>query len=364
MRAPVIDSGRKTNAPDEPLSLRTYGAGKKCEWHKSQRKGEMLSVGEMLYSFERVSEDRMKIEASEDNGLTWNDHSALPRNISGFITLTVNTKSGIHIYVLCCSKYSATSAEQRENIAEVWLSKDGLKTFELVRENAEFIGNEVTTTCVRSDGSFYIFVIPVRGEPSSSWTSRDRGKTWQKLFRYDSQYNFVAPRTLGGQIVSFGYLLFALSEMEHNEDGDMQEPFELLTSADGGKIWKLVKVPFAPLGLVSDPNCHRLLCFSSKETYELCSGASEWKKMDRSWRSGIPANLNYESLNPVLFQTFPFASGTIMLRVIEQWVGTVIPRPGWDAVKRDKLTLAMTLAMFGIPSAVFTSFIAPFIFPF
>ena len=81
----------------------------------------MLSVGEMLYSFERVSEDRMEIEASEDNGLTWNNHSALPRNITGFITLTVNTKSGIHIYVLCCSKYSSTSAAHRENIAEVWL---------------------------------------------------------------------------------------------------------------------------------------------------------------------------------------------------------------------------------------------------
>ena len=70
-----------------------------------------------------------------------------------------------------------------------------------------------------------------------------------------------------------------------------------------------------------------------------------------------------EDFYPSSIEPFIFASGAIYLQGIHGGCSFgMVSRPRRDVVQ-DKVMLAMLFARFGIDAAVFTSFIAPFIFP-
>ena len=400
------------------LSLESYESGKEWEPRKSTGGERMIVIGETLFRFEREFDgDRTMICASENYGLTWSLHSEVPHNIWEFETLTVNTRSGVHVYLFGSFRYKDPSFFQ--DIAEVWVSTDWMKTFELVTEDAGFRDFEdagfrdfeLYASCVRSDGSFLI--IGRTDRFACSWISYDCGKTWQNLYQHDFsdpdiRYAWpIIPRKM--VIVSYDNRLFSLGDAGN-----------LMISENGGLTWYHADVPFVARAIIRDRRLNRLICFSYNESYELCSGGTVLKQLDLEWESHLPRwesyaesesyvpqskydVLQWESYAPeseyrarqwdyyipewesdvsesepdvpdsfldegfysTMIEPFMFASGAIYLQGIHARSGSfsLVSIPRRD-VLRDKMMLSMLFAMFGIHSGVFTSFISPFIFPF
>ena len=110
----------------------------------------MIVIGETLFRFEReFYGDREVICASKDYGVKWSFHSEVPDNILEFETLTVNTEAGVRVYLFGFSRYRRR--EDFQNIAEVWVSTDLMKTFDLVTADAGFRNFDLNASGVRSD---------------------------------------------------------------------------------------------------------------------------------------------------------------------------------------------------------------------
>ena len=322
----------------------------------------MIVIGETLFRFERESDgNRTVICASKNYGVKWYVHSEVPHNILRFETLTVNTKSGVHVYLFGFCRYNAPN--NYHYIAEVWVSTDLMKTFELVTEDTAFRSFELTASCVRSDGSFLI--IGCSDLVECRWTSDDCGKTWQNLYRHDfpDLRELILERIIRGSIVSYDNRLFAVKATYSGGAG------KLIISENGGLTWTLADVPFLAQAIVKDPRFNRLICFSYNESYELCSGGTAFKRMDLKWECDEPDSFLDKVFVYTLIDPFMFASGSICLQVIHVARGfcsvtrILVSRPLRDVLE-DKMILAMLFARFGIHAALFTTFIAPFIFPF
>ena len=169
-----------------------------------------------------------------------------------------------------------------------------------------------------------------------------------------------------GSLIAYGDRLFAKVKMFKYVKGESIVFAKVINSKDGGKTWKFLKYPVSPLAVLKDERFNRLLCFTANDTYQMCSGSRRWSILPHSWRSALPHTVVIDPSYPININPVIFASGVILLQVqhSNSDFDHFLSRPRFDACVEDKLMLAMTLARFGIPSAVFTNFIGQFIFPF
>ena len=353
---------------EERLSLQNYGAGRDWEVRMALTRTQMIAVEEMLFQFVYAPADGTTIRASSDYGIHWYEHSKTPHDIMHLEAITGRDTSGSFVYIIGSSRYATEDNDTYdiENVAEVWLSKDAMMTFELVTENAEFFGTDIFASCVRSDGSI-LFLGNLNDEPCT-WLSKDCGKTWSKLFKFDAHNpgHVLASLIVPGPIVAFEYCLYAKTENDYDAFDRGMKRYEFIKSKDNGITWERLPLDFCPLALVHDTNCNRLISFNPKDAYQMCSGATEFAKLQPSWRCALPGGADHSGSDPFLVDAFVFSSGNIMLNV-HAWVhdiACIISRPRRYAVRRDKMFLGIIFARFGVSLGLFTNMIAPFIFPF
>ena len=125
-------------SPEEPFSVHRYCAGRNWRALHEYDLGHILAIGETLYRFDSCvhepNESRV-ILASDDYGKTWESYSMLPYPMEDFGVLPVTTCGKVVVYLMGGRR----AISRRVQItADVWISNDLLKTFELVTDKAEF----------------------------------------------------------------------------------------------------------------------------------------------------------------------------------------------------------------------------------
>ena len=125
----------------DALTLHHYCAGSAWKtWQEYEYNGSHVAIGDQLFriigsrnwiDYAKVYKSYILIEASDDNAQTWYEYSRFDCELRQFRALPVHQKSDTLVYLI-------GQAGSRSPTGQVWVSKDLLKTIELVNENTGF----------------------------------------------------------------------------------------------------------------------------------------------------------------------------------------------------------------------------------
>ena len=357
---------RKRKSPEEPFSVHRYCAGR--NWHALHENdlGHILAIGKRLYRFDSYvyepNESRV-ILASDDYGKTWESYSMLPYPMEDFGVLPVTTCGKVVVYLMGGRR----AISRRVQItADVWISNDLLKTFELVTDKAEF-GPRVKPQCfARSDGTLLVHNGWIRESenvyPIDNWISKDGGRSWALTDRnwWYSKHpdSFPTIQRPLRRFMAFDNAIYALTERYDKQT--------LCHTVDRETAWR--EVPhesFIPQTVVADKLSDRLIAFSTTNCYYMGRGTEKWIKLGNDWRTKMLTFIPTGNKKFRGHAAHCFSDGVILLTAsasIDYSTGTfnVISYPERGLALHHKTLLAMYLARFRIDSALFARFLFPY----
>ena len=260
---------------------------------------QTIAVGDTLFIV-----DGNMIQASTDFGKTWFDYSMLPIEFDKFDILPVQCKSEFLILLNLSSRFfEFNDSLDSRAVAEIWLSRDFMKTFELVTDNAEFGPRRHVSCLARSDGSILLNggTIDDVFQLSDTWISRDGCKTWEKL----SDRSEWTLRS----VVCNGNTLYAIGL-------HYDEPARLVLSIKGGETWKECDaLKCVPEALINHECLRELICFTSTECMTLQPGSLYWTPVRIPWQEPS-MSIRPKQFKAVLNYTARvFAYGVIVVNV-------------------------------------------------
>ena len=336
--------------PDDSISLTHYCSGRR--WHVAHDKSRnsVVAIENKLFALPEywADDDVGEISASDDFGESWHAYSRLPLRMNLDHISPVYAKSGTIVYLFMFERELVGQTYENSK-CQVWLSKDLLRTFQLVCANPEF-GDPGDFHCFpRDDGAFCVHVF-AEHEWHSAWISRDMGVSWQlespvRMEAHREAYNSLTYHM--GRLYGLGYRA-------------------LLYSDDGGNRWAAAELPFIPKLLVKDYRVDRIICFSSSECFELIGDATQWKRVDSDWKEVMATMKPGRRQRPVLSDVLLMRDGVMILSAYlnTSRVVNVVSYPESERAQRDKNRLAYYLSAKGIYSPLFQAHIAPFLFPY
>ena len=213
--------------------------------------------------------------ASIDYGFTWSEYSELPCWLPDTLVTTHRGPTTI-VYLI---------EGGDSNDGKVWVSKNSLKTFELVTETAPFgSGGDISAVAI-SDSILHVYC--TTEDQYETWTTRDSGKSWIKE---------EVPSIMLSCVVPFDDSIYAIA-VKHKFSKWTDSP--LVCSQDGGITWKAEWAPFAKFAkaLVWDQPSSKLICFTDCRSFERSGGdrswymgRESWEESPDSWISAMPCS--------------------------------------------------------------------------
>ena len=367
-RDKALDKRSKlTPVKDKSITLDSYVVGYNWKFVNTTA-DRMFVIGDTLYRVRLVDFYGDIIEASQDYGATWSYHSRLPYGLhDGHF---VNT-SGSIVYLVGgtrddSDRDDSSSASMSEDakcpVPEIWVSEDGMKTFHLVTEFAEFKGRPVTRASAGPDCSLYVQCSRSDSERRDNWVSNDGGQSWRRLDESEAR-----PRHLRNCIATLGKMTYSMREgIRHNYNlfvadlsGDEEICEPVITI--GSFIDK-------PLALVADNLRNRLICFCKTQTFEMAPGEKSWTMVGNYWLTATRAAPLTSRIDWQIEEVFTFPNGAILLEVMSHHPvmekAYVVSHPETVLATKHKGILRNFMQQFGIHEALFNAKIVPLLFPY
>ena len=211
-------------------------AGQNWEW--LERSSEFpLVIGDTLYQV------RERIYKSIDYGKVWSDYAELPSGLKDIRMLAVEKGQETLVYL-----FGVRNTRENGSRSEVWVSKDMMKTFELVNPNAAYGFRRLNAAVARPDGSLYIHGGRKNNKAQvfESWVS-ENGQQWERVLTMTDIDDKPVPASLNG-LVAVGSDIYAVAIDESN-----LTMLGLYKSVDSGESWNSVDVPFAKKSAICCP---------------------------------------------------------------------------------------------------------------
>ena len=350
---------------ENAISLHKYCGGRKWQAYNFPLSGSPFALGDQLFRFRNClsGSDNFSVQSSKDLGETWEEYSLLSCPTFNFQIVSVHLKSGTIVYFIGGMRevVNARGIIVHTRVPDVWVSRDMLKTCELVTDKAAFGRPEYFLCTASDDGTLYLRITAMPIRLRATWMSNDNGVSWTKPQRNADVANCYEHMDA---LAHHRGRLHAIT-VDAWKGSFLRDV--LAFSEDNGASWQRGSGSFVPRLLLKDTLGDRLIAFSSTACFELVGDATCWRRVKDNWRDVIWSSVDGEKRPFFTFnQPWLFTNGVILMssRVRQNVINFIISYPDKERANRDKLTLAMYLGRHGIDSALFQSQIAPFLFPY
>ena len=357
-----LDSYMHLTRDPDAITLHHYCAGFAWEtWQEYTPKGSPVAVGDQVFRFmdsydynkySDVFKYYILVEASDDYAKTWYEYSRFDCELRQFRVLPIHQKSKTIVYFI-------GQASSHSETGQVWVSKDLLKTIELVNENTGFAIPEQFDFTAGLDNVFILFLGVEFQLIENTWISHDLGQSWESNAQNGIE-TYKGIRRLN--------MITVHRDRMYAQHVKSQVP-TLVFSTDRGLTWKPEPCNFAPCLLIADNRGDRLLCFMNSGIYQLVGDSVQWEMLPCQWQTHLEC-IRLE-LFPVWsrYNSLLFGNCVILVPVTNRATGYsnqqyLISHPDHGKARKDKTRLAINLARRGIDSALFVAHLAPFLFPY
>ena len=164
------------------ISLQHYCAGLEWEVFIDSNSMHSIAIGNQLFRFiyRYPPGDTLIIQSSTDYGATWSDYSVIVPRLRYFTVVPVVRGNQTLVYVIGRRLLFIPGGQaQVSTLSDVWVSRDVLKTFELVTDKAEFGAHEIYHCVADENGKLYLQVSDYPADSSDIWISEDQGYSWK-----------------------------------------------------------------------------------------------------------------------------------------------------------------------------------------
>ena len=352
----------KADGEDEAITLHHYCAGQ--FWQRrinSSSRAFSVVLGDQLFRFfeesvsvgtRRVYRGFIMTQVSDDYGETWHAYSRFKCALRNFRAVTVAQGSTYLVYLI-------GHTNPRVRYVQVWVSKDLLKTIELVNANTGFKMPSYFR-CLTAYGN--LIIVRYRWGmyyEKGTWISPDMGLSWKKNVRKGiEKYK---------EISKISYITIHRDRLYASHYYDTE--FTLVCSTDRGLTWQTEPCGFAPRVLIGDSRGDRLLCFTDQRIYQLVGDSKTWELLQSEWYVNI-RQYDFSSFDPsATAKPQLLRNGALLFPVTKssasnKCVGALISYPDHGRARNDKTRLAIYLGRRGIDNGLFVDHLAPFLFPF